>query len=103
MAAQLRSVLERFAELTLTFRATRQRALVVAHASTYMEAAGHLVVAWIWLSQVLRTRSTGSDFYSGKRAAAAFFYAYELPKARVQLELLSSLDRTVAEVRPTWF
>ena len=47
-------------------------------------------------------RTTG-NFYDGKRAAAQYFFRYELPKVTTQLDLLASLDRTTVEAQVDWF
>ncbi|MCW2780908.1 MAG: aidB1, partial [Marmoricola sp.] len=41
-------------------------------------------------------------FYDGKRAAAAYFFRYELPKTGPQLDLLASLDRTTLDTKTDW-
>jgi Acetyl-CoA dehydrogenase C-terminal like len=43
------------------------------------------------------------DFYDGKRAAARYFFTYELPKTATQFDLLASLDRSMIELSERWF
>jgi Acetyl-CoA dehydrogenase C-terminal like/Acyl-CoA dehydrogenase, C-terminal domain len=69
----------------------------------YMEAFGHIVIAWIWLEQVIAAAGRTSDFYDGKRQAARYFFRYELPTVTAQLDLLQSLDRTTLEMQDAWF
>ena len=69
----------------------------------YLEAAGHVVVAWMWLEQLIAASDHQGDFYDGKRAAAQYFYAYELPKVGPQFDLLASLDRTTVDAQASWF
>ena len=76
--------------------------VTLANAHVYLEAAGHVVVGWLWLEQALATRGSDSDFHQGKRQAARYFWRWELPKVHVQLDLLGSLDRTVLDTRPSW-
>ncbi|RBO93717.1 acyl-CoA dehydrogenase [Nocardia puris] len=78
-------------------------AAAMANATVYLEAFGHLVVAWIWLEQTLAAADGAGEFYEGKRAAARYFFRYELPKTGPQLDLLASLDRTTLEMRDSWF
>ena len=52
----------------------------LANASVYLEAVGHVVVAWMWLEQVLAADGRDGDFYDGKRQAARYFFRYELPQ-----------------------
>jgi butyryl-CoA dehydrogenase len=74
----------------------------LANATLYLEAAGHIVVAWIWLEQLLAVGRSEGAFYDGKRAAGRFFYRYELPRTGPQLELLARVDRTVLDTEPAW-
>ena len=69
----------------------------------YLEAVGHVVVAWLWLEQLLAVSDNQGSFYDGKRAAAQYFFTYELPKVGPQFDLLASLDRVTVEARPDWF
>jgi butyryl-CoA dehydrogenase len=80
----------------------------LANASTYLEAVGHVVVAWIWLQQALvAAASLGSerdaDFYRGKLQACRYFFRWELPKVEPQLELLASIDTTTLDMQDAWF
>ncbi len=76
---------------------------VLANSAVYLEAFGHIVVAWIWLEQECAAHGRDGDFYDGKRAAAQFFFRYELPRTGPQLDLLESLDRTTLTMRDAWF
>lgn len=75
----------------------------MANSVVYLEAFGHLVIAWMWLEQFVAAEGRTGDFYDGKRQAARFFYRYELPKVGPQLDLLASLDRTTLDMRDAWF
>ncbi len=75
-----------------------ERAL--ANASTYLEAVGHAVMAWIWLEQAL---AAAGDFYDGKRQAARYFFRWELPKIGPMLDLLVSKDDTTLAMQDRWF
>jgi butyryl-CoA dehydrogenase len=81
----------------------------LANASTYLEAVGHVVVAWIWLQQALLAAasldpdSADADFYRGKLQACRYFFRWELPKVEQQLELLASIDTTTLDMRDAWF
>jgi alkylation response protein AidB-like acyl-CoA dehydrogenase len=84
--------------------------LSLANASLYLEMAGHIVVAWIWLRQgqaaVQRLPGAqGSDreFYQGKLQACAYFFRWELPRTGYQKDLLNNLDRTCYEMQDGWF
>jgi alkylation response protein AidB-like acyl-CoA dehydrogenase len=74
----------------------------LANATTYLEATGHVVVAWVWLEQLLAAAGREGSFYEGKRAAGRFFYRYELPKTGPQLDLLARRDRTTLDTQSEW-
>ncbi|MYN18018.1 acyl-CoA dehydrogenase [Rugamonas sp. FT107W] len=78
----------------------------LANASLYLEAVGHVVVAWIWLQQALLAAAAldeDADFYRGKLQACRYFFRWELPKVEQQLELLASIDTTTLDMRDAWF
>jgi butyryl-CoA dehydrogenase len=77
--------------------------LALANASVYLEAAGHVVVAWLWLDQYLATLAHDTPFHQGKRQAARYFFRYELPRTPPQFDLLATLDRTTLDMQPDWF
>ena len=74
--------------------------VTLANSAVYLDMLGHIVIAWIWLEQVLATGDHTGDFYDGKRAAATYFFRYELPRTAVQAKLLESLDRTTLDLDP---
>ncbi|HIY43102.1 MAG TPA: acyl-CoA dehydrogenase [Candidatus Nocardiopsis merdipullorum] len=67
----------------------------LANATVYLEAVGHVVVAWIWLEQLVAAHGRKGAFYEGKRAAAAYFFRHELPRTGPQFDLVASRDTTV--------
>nr|WP_307849136.1 acyl-CoA dehydrogenase [Micromonospora sp. U56] len=107
LAAQLGAAVDRIAGTTRRLWATGDPALALADASLYLEAVGHVVVAWMWLEQLLvvdaAPPSADPDFYAGKRQAAGYFFRYELPRTAAQFDLLDSLDRTTSDMQESWF
>jgi butyryl-CoA dehydrogenase len=77
--------------------------LALANASLYLEALGHVVVAWLWLEQALATRARTDAFHAGKRQACRFFFRHELPRTTPQFALLDSLDDTTLAMREDWY
>jgi butyryl-CoA dehydrogenase len=75
-------------------------ALMLADATAYLEATGHVVVAWIWLDQWLAAHGKHGDFYDGKRAAATFFLTRELPRVGPMLALLREADGLTLRLDP---
>ncbi|MEU6735579.1 acyl-CoA dehydrogenase [Streptomyces physcomitrii] len=90
--------LARIGEVTARLWGTGDPATALANATAYLEAVGHVVLAWIWLEQLLATGDREGAFYEGKRAACRFFYRHELPRTDAQFALLESLDRTALDV-----
>lgn len=93
----------RLAEVTAKLWSTGDPQLTLANASVYLEAFGHIAIAWIWLEQALAAEDRSGDFYEGKRSAARFFFLWELPRVDAQLDLLASLDRTTLDMRDECF
>ncbi len=102
-AAAVRAAAERLVAVTEQVWSAGDVALSLAHSSTYLEAAGHVVVAWIWLQQALATDDRTDDFHTGKRQAARWFIRCDLPRTGPQLDLLTSLDRTHLDMADSWF
>jgi alkylation response protein AidB-like acyl-CoA dehydrogenase len=75
----------------------------LANATAYLEAFGHVVLAWIWLDQALAAHGCQGDFHDGKRQACRYFFRWELPRTTAQFELLESLDDTTLAMRDAWF
>jgi len=75
----------------------------LANATVYLEAFGHVVVAWIWLEQALAAHGRAGDFYDGKRQACRYFFGWELPRTGPQFDLLERLDDTTLEMLEAWF
>nr|WP_296765672.1 acyl-CoA dehydrogenase [Rhodococcus sp. (in: high G+C Gram-positive bacteria)] len=103
MADALESSLNRAVAVTAALWSTGDPAVALANSTIYLEALGHIVIAWMWLEQLTAVENKTGDFYDGKRSAARYFFAYELPKVGPQLDLLASLDRTTLDMKPEWF
>ena len=85
--------------------------VTLANASVFLEAFGHIVLAWIWLEQAVAAQAgaagvapaADAGFYAGKRQAARYFFGWELPKVGPMLALLASRDTTTLDMRDEWF
>ena len=102
-AAALAQAVDRLQEVTAQLWADGDPALALANATLYLEAAGHIVLAWVWLEQLLAAASGTGLFYDGKRAAVQYFYRFELPTVYWRLDLLASLDRTTLDLDTAGF
>lgn len=94
---------ERLVEVTHKLWTSGDYRLTLANAGVYLEAFGHVTIAWMWLEQALAARGRDGDFYEGKRSAARYFFRWELPRVESQLNLLASLDRTTMDMHDAWF
>nr|WP_204343158.1 acyl-CoA dehydrogenase [Micromonospora terminaliae] len=109
LAGRLGAAVDRIAVATRRLHGAGDPEVTLANASLYLEAVGHVVIAWMWLEQLLAVEALGSpdgpdaDFLAGKRQAARYFFRYELPRTGPQFDLLESLDRTTLDTRETWF
>lgn len=101
-ADALADTLARIVTVTATLHEEPSAEATLANASLYLEAFGHLAIAWIWLEQLLVAGDQLGDFYEGKRQAARYFYSYELPRAGLLLDLLDRNDRTPLDTAPAW-
>ncbi|MBX7434253.1 acyl-CoA dehydrogenase [Mycobacterium sp. Y57] len=103
MATRLDASVRRLVSVTAAMFGPGDVEAALANSVVYLEAFGHITVAWMWLQQALACAGRDGDFYYGKRQAARFFFRYELPRTAAQLDLLESLDRTTLEMRDAWF
>jgi alkylation response protein AidB-like acyl-CoA dehydrogenase len=103
LAGQLQESSERIAKTTAAVWSAGDLEVSLANASVYLEAVGHVVLAWIWLEQLLAADGRTGDFYDGKRQAGRYFFRWELPRTAAQFALLETLDRTTLDTSPDWF
>jgi alkylation response protein AidB-like acyl-CoA dehydrogenase len=109
MGRQLAVVAERLFATVRRLHAVGDLNVTLANATVFLEAFGHLVVAWQWLEQALVAQAAlpasdaDRDFYAGKRQAARFFFRWELPRVGPMLDLLDSIDTTPLDMRDAWF
>lgn len=122
MADALEAAAARIAATVAKLQGCGDAGLALANASVFLEAFGHLVVAWVWLEQSLVAAtvdglspdadglspdvdgvSPDADFYAGKLQAARYFFRWELPKIAPMLDLLDSIDDTTLAMRDAWF
>ena len=97
-AEELVAMTGRLLEVTATLGALGDPARVLADATAYLDATGHLVVSWLWLEQWLAAYGKEGSFYDGKRAATRYFFTRELPRVRPMLDLLETADGLTLEL-----
>lgn len=79
----------------------------LANATSFLEAFGHVVVAWLWLDQAVTSLGIGEEsrrgLRDGKLAACKYFYLWELPKLAAWLAVLNPVEATPLEMDETAF
>ena len=101
-AAALGSALQHVSTATQTAWATGNPQAALANAVPYMQAFGHTVLAWIWLDVACASLEQDAAHSIAARAgvqgAAAYFYAYELPKITAWLAVVESRNLLCANL-----
>jgi alkylation response protein AidB-like acyl-CoA dehydrogenase len=104
-AAALRSAFANLAASVETLRAAHGEMEMMGNATNFLSAFGHAVLGFIWLSVVsaLDGADVSQDAAAGKRAAARFFFAFEMPKVAAWLAPIAAGDRLTVTMREAWF
>ena len=98
-AEALAAALARLTSATQAAWASGDPAEALANAVPYMQAFGHVVIAWIWLElQQAADASKNEAQRQGCARACAYFYRYELPKIDAWLRVVESRDMSCAEM-----
>jgi butyryl-CoA dehydrogenase len=102
-ANQLAGALQKLGAATKGAWATGVPEEALANATPYLQAFGHVVLAWIWLDVVLAVEQRPDHGLApGKRAAMRYFFAYELPKIDAWLGPVARRDPLFRELREEW-
>jgi butyryl-CoA dehydrogenase len=107
----LRASLDRLLRATKTAWQTDIPEAALANATPYMQAFGHVVIAWLWLdlaqaaheSRRLRRSAPEDEHLRGKLQTARYFFEYELPKTDAWLNVVETRNSTCREMREDWF
>ncbi len=99
-ADRLTALTRRLLEVTATLAGLGDPARMLADATAYLEAVGHLVVGWLWLEMWLVAEGEEGSFYDGKRAATRYYFTRELPKVGPLLDLLEAADDLTLDLDP---
>jgi len=104
-ANALAAALQRLGAATKAAWATGVPEEALANAVPYMQAFGHVVIAWLWLDVALAARraTASAELTQGKLAAARYFFAHELPKIEPWLAVVASRDDTCRTMKDEWF
>lgn len=119
-AVKLRAAVERAVQVTRKVHGRDSANAALKDAALYLEAMGHIVAAWLWLDMVNTIDGAGAGagdsagegggatgvgasdtmFYAGKRAAAQYFFEYELPHAMTLLDVMENASDVLLDVDP---
>ena len=98
-ADALAQALARVGAATKAAWATGEPTEALANAVPYMQAFGHVVLAWIWLELSLAAGASKDEAHrAGVAGATTYFYHYELPKIDAWLRVVESRDMTCASM-----
>jgi butyryl-CoA dehydrogenase len=102
-AQELAAALQKAGAATKSAWATGVPEEALANATPYLQALGHVVLAWMWLDVALVAVRTKTPANQGRLAAMRFFFAYELPKIDAWLGVVSRREPVCREMRDEWF
>jgi butyryl-CoA dehydrogenase len=100
-ANRLAAALQKLGAATKSAWATGVPEEALANAVPYLQAFGHVVLAWLWLDVALAAR--GHALQPGKDAAMRYFFAHELPKIDAWLAVVAARDDSARTMRDEWF
>jgi len=107
-AQALRAAVAEVERATQSAWAGGEPAEALANATPYLQAFGHMVLAWIWLDVALCAQAgleSDSDtaLLRGKLAACRYFFHYELPRIGAWLKVVETRDDTCRTMAEEWF
>ena len=100
---QLASALQRLGAATQAAWSTGVPEEALANATPYLQAFGHVVLAWLWLDVALAAPAAESPAHAGRHAATQYFYAYELPKIDAWLGVVAERQAVCRTMHDDWF
>jgi alkylation response protein AidB-like acyl-CoA dehydrogenase len=107
-ADALTDALRHVTEATQAAWATGDPEAALANATPYLQAFGHMVLAWMWLDVAIRaearTQTNADDpLARGLLAASTYFFRYELPRIGAWLKVVETRDDTCRTMAEEWF
>jgi butyryl-CoA dehydrogenase len=101
-ATTLAQALHKLGAATKAAWATGVPEEALANAVPYLQAFGHVVLAWTWLDVAL---ASGTDHAAGqgRHAACRFFFRHELPRIDAWLAVVRDRDDTCLTMQEEWF
>jgi butyryl-CoA dehydrogenase len=104
-ANQLAAQLAALGQATKAAWATGQPEDALANATPYLQAFGHVVLAWMWLDVAMCAQAAPIDEAArqGTLSAARYFFRYELPRVPAWLAVVATRDATCRDMHDDWF
>jgi butyryl-CoA dehydrogenase len=102
-ATLLGAAVQRLGAATKSAWATGVPEEALANATPYLQAFGHVVIAWMWLDVALAAQGADEPRRQGAQAACRYFFAYELPLAESWLKVVTSREPVCREMQDPWF
>jgi butyryl-CoA dehydrogenase len=104
LSVQLAGALQRLGAATKAAWATGVPEDALANATPYLQAFGHVVLAWVWLDVALVAQKHPDEaLRGGKLAGCHYFFAYELPRIDAWLGVVSRREALCRELPEAWF
>jgi alkylation response protein AidB-like acyl-CoA dehydrogenase len=102
-ANQLAAALQQVGAATKAAWATGVPEEALANATPYLQAFGHLVLAWIWLDVGVAATRRPTPLQAGQLSALRYFYAYELPRIEAWLAVVRTRESVCRDMQADWF
>jgi len=104
-AATLAAALQRLGAATKAAWATGKPDDALANATPYLQAFGHVVLAWVWLDVALAAHGSSQPdaFVQGKLQCCRYFHAFELPKIDAWLQVVATRSPICRDMQDAWF
>ncbi|MCG8416770.1 MAG: acyl-CoA dehydrogenase [Proteobacteria bacterium] len=79
---------------------------MMLHSVDYLDLMSTFAVGWQWLAQAAAAceeRKDDPNFYRGKLCAAQYWFATEMPRIELLVDLCRSAEDSYARMQPDWF
>lgn len=104
---ELAGALQQLGRATKAAWATGQPEEALANATPYLQAFGHVVIAWVWLDVALcaqaRAGRMDEALRQGSLAACRYFFRHDLPLVAAWLKVVETRDDTCRTMHEDWF
>ncbi len=104
---ELAGALQHLGRATKAAWATAQPEEALANATPYLQAFGHVVIAWVWLDVALCAQARAGRLDEAQRqgllAACRYFFRHDLPLVAAWLKVVETRDDTCRSMHEDWF